>query len=212
MVLKAGILGATGTVGQRFIDLLRNHPWFVVHTLGASESSAGKTYKQAASWKLASQIPDAVQKMVVVSCDPKHFSGCDVIFSALDASVAGDIEASFASSGFAVFSNARNFRYDAHVPILVPYVNADHLDIIPHQRTAKNFKQGYIVTNANCSSTGLVVALKPLVDKFGVDKVLVFTMQAISGAGYPGVASLDITDNVVPYISGEEPKMELEPR
>lgn len=213
MVLSVGVLGATGTVGQRFVQILNDHPFFRLDVVGASESSAGKTYKQATQWKLSTRIPERVQALTVMLCDPKFFQGCQVIFSALDASVAGPIEEAFAKAGIPVFSNARNWRYDSQVPILVPHANPQHLDIVPFQKKAKEFPgNGYIVTNANCSSTGLVVALKPIMDAFGIEKLIVFTMQAISGAGYPGVSSLDITDNVVPYISGEEPKMEMEPQ
>jgi len=212
MPLLVGILGATGAVGQKFIQLLDGHPWFVVHALGAGQS-AGKIYKEGVSWKLTTPIPEAVKFKPIFSCEPANFAGCHLIFSALDASVAGEIEMNFAKSGFPVFSNAKNHRYDRTVPILVPQANASHIDIIPAQKAEKQFPgNGYIITNANCSSTGLVVALKPLLDKFGLSKLLVFTMQAVSGAGYPGVASLDIVDNVIPFISGEEPKMEMEPQ
>ncbi|KAI0217023.1 aspartate-semialdehyde dehydrogenase [Massospora cicadina] len=198
---KVGILGATGTVGQRFITLLANHPQFEVMRIGASSRSAGKPYKTAVAWKMTSDIPE------------QKFQGCHVIFSGLDSEYAGDIEMRFLEADFAVFSNAKNYRRDSSVPLVVPLVNADHLDLIPHQRKVKNLKRGFLVTNANCSTTGLVVALKPLVDAFGpLDQVNVHTMQAISGAGYPGCSALDILDNVVPYINGEEEKMEWEPR
>lgn len=157
-------------------------------------------------------IPDDVKKLVVVDCSVKNFSDCDLVFSALDASVAGDIETDFAKNEIPVFSNAKNHRYDAEVPILIPAANAEHIDIIPFQRLQKGYKKGFIVTNANCSSTGLVVPLRALNDAFKIKRVLVVTMQAISGAGYPGVSAYDITGNVVPYISGEEEKLQIEPQ
>ncbi|KAJ3338965.1 hypothetical protein HDU93_008864 [Gonapodya sp. JEL0774] len=212
--LRVGILGATGTVGQRFIQLLEGHPYFTVGGLGASESSAGKSYKDAVRrrWKMTTHIPADVAAMHVTPCDPKHFAGCRVIFSGLDSGVAGEIEKAFFTAGFCVFSNARNYRMEPDVPLIVPTVNPDHFDIIAHQRATRNLGSGFIVTNANCSTTGLVVPLKALQDAFGpIDKMFVHTLQAISGAGYPGIASLDICDNVVPYISGEEEKLEIEP-
>jgi aspartate-semialdehyde dehydrogenase len=211
MSIAVGILGATGTVGQRFIELLDNHPLFYVKAIGASERSSGKTYKEACTWKMTVPIPAKVASMTVTSCQSVHFEGCQIIFSGLDASVAGDIELEFLNAEFAVFSNAKNHRMKSNVPLIVPTVNADHFDIIPEQRKAFGLKKGFLITNANCSTTGLVAALKPLQDKFGtISRIIVSTMQAISGAGYPGVPSLDILGNVVPYISGEEPKMEAE--
>ncbi|RKO90519.1 hypothetical protein BDK51DRAFT_41953 [Blyttiomyces helicus] len=211
--ISVGILGATGTVGQRFIQLLENHTFLRIAALGASERSAGKTYREAASrsWKQSSPIPSAVADLVVLPCKPDHFAECRIIFSGLDADVAGEIESHFQAAQFAVFSNAKNHRMNPLVPLLVPLVNADHLDVIPHQRAARGLDKGFIVTNANCSTTGLVVALKPLQDAFGpLARIIVTTMQAISGAGYPGVPSLDILGNVVPHIGGEEEKMEAE--
>eukprot|EP01117_Protostelium_nocturnum_P018110 TRINITY_DN7509_c0_g1_i1.p1 TRINITY_DN7509_c0_g1~~TRINITY_DN7509_c0_g1_i1.p1 ORF type:complete len:355 (-),score=95.91 TRINITY_DN7509_c0_g1_i1:35-1099(-) len=213
MVISVGILGCTGTVGQRFIVLLQDHPYFKINFLGASERSAGKKYSDIVRWKLTSPIPASVSDLQVLPCESKHFAGCQVIFSALDSSVAGPFEEEFASNGFKVFSNAKDHRMDLDVPILIPYVNPDHISIIKQQQKNRGWEEkgGFIVTNANCSSTGLVIALKPLLDKFGIEKVNVITMQAISGAGYPGVPSLDIIDNVVPFISGEEDKLETEP-
>ncbi|KAI8821422.1 uncharacterized protein EV422DRAFT_528089 [Fimicolochytrium jonesii] len=211
--IPVGILGATGTVGQRFIQLLEGHPYFFIQAVGASPRSAGKPYSQAASksWKQATPIPDKVGSLIVQSCEPTHFSNCRVIFSGLDSDVAGDIETAFLKADFAVFSNAKNHRMDPIVPLVVPLVNPSHMDIIKHQRSVHGLQQGFLVTNANCSTTGLVVALKALQDAFGpLSKVIVTTMQAISGAGYPGVPSLDILGNVVPYISGEEDKLETE--
>lgn len=208
-MLKIGILGATGSVGQRFIQLLQNHPWFQLTELAASERSAGKIYKEAAKWFLDEPMPDAVKNMIVKSCDPRALN-CDLVFSGLDAEVAGEIEENFAAHDFAVISNSKNHRFDADVPLLIPEVNPDHIKIIDYQRKNRGYKKGFIVTNPNCSAIGLVVALKPLHDAFGVKKVFVTTMQALSGAGYPGVSSLDIIGNVIPYIGGEEPKIETE--
>mmetsp|Transcript_268 Transcript_268/g.513 ORF Transcript_268/g.513 Transcript_268/m.513 type:complete len:358 (+) Transcript_268:101-1174(+) len=209
--LKVGILGATGTVGQKFILLLQNHPWFEIAELGASEASAGKKYADIVKWKQSSPIPASVKDMVIKTCSPELYESA-LVFSGLDSNVAGEVEIAFAKRDIPVFSNARNHRYDPDVPILIPGANANHIDIIPSQRKNQGYKRGFIVTNANCSSTGLVIALKPLEEAFGIDQCLVVTMQAISGAGYPGVPSLDITDNVIPYIDGEEPKMEKEPQ
>ncbi|KAJ2706709.1 aspartate-semialdehyde dehydrogenase [Coemansia sp. IMI 203386] len=212
-VLNAAVLGATGTVGQRFIVMLSQNPMFRIHSLGASERSAGKPYSQATRWKMSEQIPQAVRDIVVKSCDPAQYAGCDVVFSGLDASVAGDVEKAFFEADFAVFSNAKNYRMAEDVPLCVPVVNTDHYAVIAAQRASRGLRKGMIVTNSNCSTSGLVVPLKALQDRFGpISRVMVTTMQAISGAGYPGVASLDILDNVVPLISGEEPKMEVEVR
>ncbi|TPX58943.1 hypothetical protein PhCBS80983_g02754 [Powellomyces hirtus] len=211
--IAVGILGATGTVGQRFIQLLEGHPYFYVAALGASPRSAGKAYSDAASrsWKQSTAIPAEVASLIVQSCEVQNFKQCRVIFSGLDSDVAGEIETAFLKAEFAVFSNAKNHRMDPIVPLVVPVVNSAHLDIIPHQRSVHGLKKGFLVTNANCSTTGLVVALKALQDAFGpLSRVVVTTMQAISGAGYPGVPSLDILGNIVPYISGEEDKLETE--
>ncbi|KAI9497457.1 aspartate-semialdehyde dehydrogenase [Zychaea mexicana] len=208
---KVGILGATGTVGQRFILLLADHPVFTIHAVGASSRSAGKAYKDAVKWKQSKPIPANVDTLTVKSCVAEEFKECDVVFSGLDSDVAGDIEMAFLKANLVVFSNARNYRRDPTVPLIVPTVNVNHFDIIPHQRTVYGQEKGFLITNANCSTTGLVVPLKALQDAFGpMSHVLVHTQQAISGAGYPGVPSLDILDNVVPYISGEEEKMEWE--
>ncbi|KAJ2781679.1 aspartate-semialdehyde dehydrogenase [Coemansia javaensis] len=210
-VLNAGVLGATGTVGQRFVVLLAQNPAFRIHALGASERSAGRAYRAAAKWKMSEAMPAAVADMEVRACDPAQFGGCDVVFSGLDASVAGDVERAFFEADFAVFSNAKNYRMDPLVPLCVPVVNTDHYALLAAQRAAKGLRRGFIVTNSNCSTSGLVVPLKALQDRFGpLRRVVVTTLQAISGAGYPGVASLDILDNIVPLISGEEPKMEAE--
>jgi len=211
--VKVGVLGATGTVGQRFIALLESHPYFVVHALGASARSAGKAYALAANWKQTTPIPSAVRDLVIKPCIPEHFKECAVVFSGLDADVAGDIEAAFRAAELAVFSNAKSYRRDPNVPLIVPLVNSSHLNIIPQQRTLHSppLKNGFIVTNANCSTTGVVIPLAALERAFGpIESCIITTLQAISGAGYPGVPSLDIFDNVVPYISGEEEKIEWE--
>ncbi|KAI0787069.1 aspartate-semialdehyde dehydrogenase [Irpex lacteus] len=211
--IKVGVLGATGTVGQRFILLLSEHPWFVLHALGASPRSAGKPYSKVVAWKQVRSIPSAVRDLVVKECKPEHFSECSVVFSGLDADVAGNIEAAFREAELAVFSNAKNFRRDPHVPLIVPLVNTSHFSIIQQQQSLHSppLKKGFIVTNANCSTTGFVVPLAALEKAFGpIESCMITTMQAISGAGYPGLPSLDILDNVVPYISGEEEKMEWE--
>ncbi|KAI9245903.1 aspartate-semialdehyde dehydrogenase [Sporodiniella umbellata] len=211
MSKKVGILGATGTVGQRFILLLAEHPQFTIHALGASSRSAGKAYEQAVRWKQSQPIPERIKKMTVTTCEVNYFKECDVVFSGLDADVAGDIELALLKQDIVVFSNAKNHRRDPVVPLIVPTVNADHFDLISQQRALHQLNKGFLVTNANCSTTGLVVPLKALQDAFGpMSHIIVHTQQAISGAGYPGVPSLDILDNVVPNIGGEEEKIEWE--
>ena len=206
--LKVGVLGATGAVGQRFVQLLHNHPWFRVTALAASERSAGKPYREAVTWRLDTPIPGAVQDLQVSRCEPGL--DCDLVFSGLDSSVAGPIEAAFAAADYAVVSNSKNHRMDDDVPLLVPEVNADHCRIIDYQRKRRGYDRGFIATNPNCSTIGLTMALKPIADRFGVRKVAVTTMQALSGAGYPGIPSLEILDNVLPFINEEEDKMERE--
>jgi aspartate-semialdehyde dehydrogenase len=208
--IKVGVLGATGMVGQRFIQLLEGHPWFEVVEVAASERSAKRTYAEVMQgrWKVEGDIPSRVAEFTVKECAPEL--DCRLCFSALDSSVAGPVEEEFAQAGYVVSSNSRNHRMDSDVPLLIPEVNADHLDIIPLQK--KRWRSdGYIITNPNCAAIGLVMALAPLHQQFGLTKVIVTTLQALSGAGYPGVPSLDIIDNVVPFISGEEPKVESEP-
>jgi len=207
--MKVGILGATGAVGQKFIRLLQNHPWFEIEALGASERSAGKKYKQAANWIEDVSLPDYVAEMTVANCKPDQFENVDFVFSGLDASVAGEIEEAFAKAGIPVISNAKNFRMDETVPLLVPEVNPDHIEMIHLQKFTTD-GSGWIVTNPNCVAVPLSLALKPLHDAFEIDTIVLTTMQAVSGAGYPGVPSLDILGNVVPYISGEEPKIKPE--
>jgi aspartate-semialdehyde dehydrogenase len=204
--MNVGILGATGAVGQTFVQLLDGHPFFRIAALGASERSAGKPYREAANWVAASDIPESVATMEVRSCEPEAFSDCDLVFSGLDAGAATELERAFAEAGVPVISNARSYRMEANVPLLIPEVNPDHTALIDRQKGP-----GFIVTNPNCSTVGLVMALKPLYDAFGLEAVQVVTMQALSGAGYPGVASLDALGNVVPYIGGEEEKMATEP-
>lgn len=207
---KVGILGATGAVGQKFIRLLQNHPWFTIHALGASERSAGKTYREAANWIEPEEIPQGVSDITVKKCTAEAFSEVDFVFSGMDASVAGDIEKEFAQAGIPVISNAKNFRTDPTVPLLVPEVNPEHIELIKQQAFSSNGK-GWIVTNPNCVVVPLVMSLKPLHDKYGVKSVILTSMQAISGAGYPGVPSLDILGNVIPLIGNEEPKIHAEP-
>src|ERR1700678_3576332 len=211
---KVGILGATGMVGQRFIQLLSNHPWFEIAWLAASDRSAGKTYGEACRWKLDTPLPPAIASMTM---QPNVPEGCvgelpKIIFAALDADNARELEPKFAAAGCAVISNSSAFRMVADVPLVVPEVNADHLSLIETQRWRKDHGGGggLIVTNPNCSAIGLVLALKPLEERFGIESVFVSTMQAVSGAGYPGVASLDILGNVVPFIKNEEEKLQEE--
>jgi len=208
--IPVAILGATGSVGQRFIQLLASHPWFRVHEVVASDRSAGKTFQDACDWRLETLVPDAVAGLTVKSLDAELESR--LLFSGLDSSVAGDAEDRYADGGCAVVSNSRNHRMAADVPLLIPEVNVDHLEAVEVQRKRRP-GGGYIVTNPNCSVMGMAIALAPLERQFGVDTVHITTMQAISGAGYAGVPSYAILDNVIPYIGGgEEDKIETEPR
>jgi aspartate-semialdehyde dehydrogenase len=207
--IAVGILGATGVVGQRFLQLLEAHPWFEVAWLAASDRSAGQAYGDAVRWRLKTPIPKAVLQMPVSNATPE--GAPRVIFAALDAGIARELEPQFATAGCAVVSNSSAFRMHENVPLIVPEVNADHMALIEKQCWRKQ-SGGYIVTNPNCSAIGLVVALAPLHRKFGIESLFVTTMQAVSGAGYPGVASLDILGNVIPYIAKEEEKMEEETR
>jgi aspartate-semialdehyde dehydrogenase len=206
--IKVGILGATGMVGQRLVQLLDRHPWFAISEVAASERSTSKTYAEAVEgrWKLPHAIPESVGRLAVKECLPEL--DCQLVFSALDADVAGPIEAAFAEAGYVVSSNARNHRMEPDIPLLIPEVNADHLGLIPQQQKDRGWK-GFIVTNPNCTTIVLTLALKPLA-QFGLRSVMATSMQALSGAGYPGVASLDSVDNVIPFISGEEEKVERE--
>lgn len=207
--IRAGILGATGAVGQRFIQALDNHPWFEITSLAASERSAGKTYDNAANWRLDIPLPQSIAEMDVVPVDPTKVDA-DIVFSALPSDNAMTVEAEFAKAGFAVASNAAAYRMEEDVPLVVPEVNADHLGMVEVQQDNRGW-DGYIITNPNCSTIMMVMSLKPLM-QFGLDNVTVATMQAISGAGYDGVSSMAILDNIVPYIGGEEEKMEIEPQ
>jgi aspartate-semialdehyde dehydrogenase len=203
--IPVGILGATGSVGQKFIQLIANHPFFEIVEVMASDKSAGKLYKDAVNWYLPTPIPDKVSDLKVKKCEPTN--KIRFVFSGLDSSVAGEIETNFANAGYTVVSNTKNHRFDKDVPLLIPEVNSEHLSLVSSQQ----FNGGMIVTNPNCSTIGLTMALKPLDDAFGIAEINVVTMQAISGAGFPGVSSLSIIDNIVPYINGEEEKIESEP-
>ena len=205
---RVGILGATGTVGQRFIQLLHGHPQFEITCLAASDRSAGKSYEEACAWKLNGTIPEEVRGIEVSPIEPPL--DCDIVFSSLPSSVARETEEAFARAGYPVISNSSSYRMDEDVPLLIPEINADHLGLIEMQRTKRGFGKGFIVTNPNCAVTAFAPPLAALHRKFGIELVVITTMQAISGAGYPGVSSMDITDNVLPYIAGEEPKVETE--
>jgi aspartate-semialdehyde dehydrogenase len=202
-----GILGATGMVGQRFIQLLENHPWFEVAWLAASDRSSGKPYGEAAKWRLDTPLPERVARMTVSPATPE--GAPKIIFAALDASIARELEPLFANAGCAVISNSSAFRMAPNVPLVIPEINADHLHLIEEQPSRRE-SGGYMVTNPNCSTIGLVMALKPIEERFGIEQIFVTTMQAVSGAGYPGVPSMDILGNVIPYIGSEEEKMEAE--
>ena len=208
--ISVAVLGATGSVGQRFISLLDGHPLFKVVALAASDRSAGQPYGKACRWVLSDPMPAWARDMVVVPATPESVEA-KIVFSALPAELAKDLEPRFAKAGMAVCSNASSYRRDVDVPLLLPEINADHIGLIRGQRLARGWS-GCILTNPNCTSTGLAVALKALQDAFGLKKAFVVSLQALSGAGYPGIPSLDIIDNVIPYIGGEEDKMEWESR
>lgn len=206
--IPVAVLGATGSVGQRFVQLLENHPWFRLHEVVASERSAGKNYGDAAQWRLDTLLPTTAADLQV---KPLHAElESKIVFSGLDSSVAGEAEDFYADRGAVVVSNSKNHRLDADVPLLIPEINAEHIGAIELQRKRRGGK-GYIVTNPNCSTVGIAMALAPLHRRFGVKTLSAVTMQAISGAGYSGVPSFAILDNVIPYISGEEEKIEREP-
>jgi len=205
---RVGILGATGTVGQRFIQLLQGHPQFEITALAASDRSAGKPYAEACAWKLTGSIPENVREIAVMPIEPPL--DCDIVFSSLPSSVARETEEAFARAGYPVISNSSSYRMDEDVPLLIPEINADHIGLLETQRQKRGFSKGFIVTNPNCAVMSFAPPLAALHRKFGIESVVVTTMQAISGAGYPGVSSMDITDNVLPYIAGEEPKVETE--
>lgn len=208
--IPVGVLAATGAVGQRFVELLDGHPWFELVEVVASDRSAGRCYGEAVSWRISAGPPAAASRLPVKGLDDRLESR--VLFSALPSEVAGPYEERFAELGHAVFSNTRNHRMVADVPLLIPEVNPGHAAMIQHQRRRRGWKQGLLVTNPNCSTIHMVLALKPLQDRFGLRAVLVTTLQSLSGAGYPGVPSLDAVDNIVPYIGGEEEKMATESR
>jgi aspartate-semialdehyde dehydrogenase len=227
---KCGVLGCTGSVGQRFILLLAHHPILSLHAVGASSRSAGKKYKDAVRWKQSRPMSSQLANLEVRECKATNFQDCDLVFSGLDSDVAGDIgmialldgvsdaglltpnpEMEFLKADIPVFSNAKNYRRNPIVPLVVPTVNLSHLDLIPHQRKHFGLSKGFLVCNSNCAVIGIVIPFAALQAKFGpVEDVEVFTEQAVSGAGYPGVPSMDIMDNVIPWISGEEEKLETE--
>lgn len=209
--IKVGILGATGAVGQHFIALLENHPWFEVGAVAASERSQKRRYREACTWTLANyQLPQRIGDMNLQPCEPTP--GPTIYFSALPSAIAAEIEANYAAAGCIVISNAASNRMNPDVPLLVPEINPEHLNLIPHQQKRWPDRKGFIVTNPNCTVAGLVIPLAALHAAFGLKAVTVTTFQALSGAGYPGVASLDIIDNVIPYIRDEESKVESEPQ
>ncbi len=205
-LINVGVLGATGAVGQEFVSQLSSHPWFRLTWIGASERSAGRSYGDATTWRLPVPCPDSVAKMQVDSVKPD--SAPQLVFSGLDSTVAGEVEETFAKAGHLVVSNAKNHRMAEDVPLLIPEINSDHLGLLERQASVRAW-DGRIVTNPNCSTIMLAMALAPL-RTFGLQAVNVTTLQAVSGAGYPGVSSLDILGNVIPYIAGEEEKMETE--
>jgi len=208
--IPVAVLGATGSVGQRFISLLDHHPWFKVVALAASDRSVGQKFSDACRWVLNDPMPEYARDMVILPATPDSVQA-NIVFSALHNEIAKDLEPQFAQAGVAVCSNASSYRRGDDVPLLLPEVNADHIHLVKQQRINRGWS-GCITTNPNCTSTGLTVALKALDDAFGVKKVFAVSLQALSGAGYPGVPSLDIIDNVIPNINGEEEKVEWEPR
>lgn len=206
--MRVGILGATGTVGQRFIELLEEHPQFEITALAASDRSQGKTFQEACAWRLPGRMPERIAGLPVQP--PRPPLDCELVFSSLPSGIAREAEEAFARAGYGVISNSSAFRMDEDVPLLIPEVNHEHLSLLDTQRRRRDFQGGFIVTNPNCSTVMLAMALAPLHARFGVEAVVATTMQALSGAGYPGVASLDIADNVLPFIESEEEKMEAE--
>jgi aspartate-semialdehyde dehydrogenase len=207
--IPVGVLGATGAVGQKFIKLLEGHPWFKVTEVAASERTSGKLYGQAVSWKQTTPIPESVRALEIRPCAPDL--KCRIVFSGLDANIAGTVEDEFAQAGYVVLSNSKNHRLDADVPLVIPEVNPEHMGLIPIQRRNRK-SNGYIVTNSNCTTMFLAMALGPIHQAYTIEKVFMVSMQAVSGAGYPGVPSLDILGNVIPFIGGEEEKVEIETR
>lgn len=205
---RVGILGATGTVGQRFVQLLENHPQFEISALAASDRSVGKRYAEACAWKLAGEMPERVEDIEIQPIAPPL--DCDLVFSSLPSTVARETEEAFARAGYPVISNSSSFRMEEDVPLLIPEINQDHLGLIEVQREKRSFDRGFIVTNPNCAVVSFAPPLAALHRRYSIESVFVTTMQAISGAGYPGVSAFDIIDNVMPYIAGEEPKVETE--
>lgn len=208
--LRVGILGATGAVGQHLISLLEEHPWFEVTEVAASEKSSGIKYNERRCWRLPTTIPDAVSRLTLKECTPEL--DCDFVLAALSADVAKEVEYAFAKAGYPVISNSSYYRMKENVPLLIPEINPEHTQLIPRQQREERFHRGYLVTNPNCTTVGLCVALAPLDRLFGLENVFVTTLQAVSGAGYTGLYAVDIADNVIPFISGEEPKVEAEPK
>jgi len=208
--IPVAVLGATGSVGQRFVQLLDDHPWFELAVLAGSEQRVGKTYAETCHWTLPLPMPEKAARMTIVESEPE-FVDVPLVFSALPSSIAKEREPLFAKAGIAVCTNAGAFRQELDVPILLPEVNPGHAGLIPVQRKNRGWS-GLIATNPNCTSTGATIALRALLDSFGVQRVLMVSMQALSGAGYPGVPSMDIIDNVIPFISNEESKVQWEPR
>jgi aspartate-semialdehyde dehydrogenase len=205
---RVGVLGATGMVGQRLVRLLADHPWFRLTALAASARSAGKPYGEAVSWQLSGGVPAGASDRAVRECDPASHGDCDLVFSGLDSATARDVEPAFAAAGLAVVSNASAFRMADDVPLLIPEVNADHVSLISAQRAKGT--PGFVVTNPNCSVTGLAVALAPLHERFVIRRAVVATLQAVSGAGMEGPGAIELLDNVIPFIRGEEEKVEVE--
>ncbi|WP_455369652.1 aspartate-semialdehyde dehydrogenase, partial [[Eubacterium] cellulosolvens] len=208
-MLKVGILGATGMVGQKFIEMLNGHPWFTIEAVAASERSQGVKYGDLAKWRLSTPIPESVKDLKICPVTPEAVGQVDLVYSALPSEEAGPVEEEFAKKGYMIFSNASAHRMDDDVPVLNAEVNWEHSKIIDEQRKRRGWS-GAIVTNPNCTAAVLTLSLKPIKDEFGIRRMIVSTMQAISGAGYPGVASLDITDNVLPFIKNEEEKVVIE--
>src|SRR5215203_3686963 len=206
--VEVGVLGATGMVGQHFVKFLQNHPWFKLTWIGASDRSAGKKYREATSWRLSGDMPSGIADIQVSESKPNGGSAPKLVFSAMDAGVATEIERAFAEAGHVVVSNSRNHRMEADVPLLVPEINPDHLRLVARQQRERGWK-GQIVTNPNCSTIVMVLALGAL-KKFAIERIMVTTLQAVSGAGYPGVPSMDIIANVIPFIGSEEEKMQSE--
>ena len=207
--IAVAVLGATGIVGQRFVQLLSDHPWFELSALAASEKRAGQTYGEACQWLLDGEMPQAAANLVLQTAKPNL--NARIVFSALPAAEARDIEPQFAKAGYVVCSNASAYRYEADVPLLIPEINHEHIQMVEQQRKKRGWK-GVIVTSPNCTTTAIAIPLKPLNEQFGIEKIFAVSMQAVSGAGYPGLSFLDIEDNVIPFIRGEEEKIELETR